>query len=72
MDNRPDQQTARQGRQAALVIAGAAVLSIFAPQITRAFGADLRFEMLLYLISLAAFIWSLVVTWKLWQKTRDK
>mgnify|MGYP001954922468 CR=1 FL=1 len=30
-----------------------------------------RFEILFYLISMAAFIWSLVVTWKLWQKTRS-
>jgi len=68
----PDEQIAKTGRTVALVIAGAALLSIFAPQITRAFGATPRVEMLMYLISLAAFIWSLVVTWKLWQKTRDK
>jgi len=72
MTHRPDQDTARMGRQAAIVIAVAGLLSIFAPQITSALGLAPRFEMLLYLISLAAFIWSLVVTWKLWQKTRDK
>jgi len=72
MNTSPDPHTARQGRQAALVIAGAGLLSIFAPQITRVVGAGPRFEMLLYLFSMAAFIWSLVVTWKLWQKTRDK
>ncbi|MBU2993816.1 DUF5337 family protein [Octadecabacter sp. 1_MG-2023] len=63
---------AKQGRQAAIVIAVAGLLSIFAPAITRVLGAEPRVEMLLYLISLAGFIWSLVVTWKLWQKTRDK
>ena len=72
MENRPDQDTARLGRQAAIVIVCAGLLSIFAPQLTRALGAPARVEMLFYLISLAAFIWSLVVTWKLWQKTRDK
>ncbi|WP_093995180.1 DUF5337 family protein [Octadecabacter ascidiaceicola] len=72
MSNRHDQDTARMGRQAAIVIACAGLLSIFAPQLTRLLGATPRVEMLFYLISLAGFIWSLVVTWKLWQKTRDK
>ena len=67
-----DQDIAKQGRTAAIVIAIAGLLSIFAPQLTSLLGAAPRVEMLFYLISLAAFIWSLVVTWKLWQKTRDK
>ncbi|MCF2872117.1 DUF5337 domain-containing protein [Octadecabacter sp. G9-8] len=67
-----DEDIAKQGRTAAIVIALAGLLSIFAPQLTRLTGASPRVEMLFYLISLAAFIWSLVVTWKLWQKTRDK
>lgn len=65
-------QVAGQGRTAALVIAAGGLLAIFAPVITRTLGLAPRFEMLMYLMSLAAFIWSLVVTWKLWQKTRDK
>ena len=72
MNNHHDQDTARMGRQVAIVIACAGLLSIFAPQLTRLLGATPRVEMLFYLISLAGFIWSLVVTWKLWQKTRDK
>ncbi|MEN8841895.1 MAG: DUF5337 family protein [Octadecabacter sp.] len=72
MNNRPNQDTARTGRQAAIVIAFSGLLSIFAQQLTRLLGATPRVEMLFYLISLAGFIWSLVVTWKLWQKTRDK
>lgn len=67
-----DEQFAKTARTAAIVIALAGLLSIFAPQITTALGLAPRVEMLLYLISLAAFIWSLVVTWKLWQKTRDE
>ncbi|WP_296420915.1 DUF5337 family protein [Pseudooctadecabacter sp.] len=70
-DNR-NTDTARQGRTAALVIAAGGILAIFAPQLARAFGGGVRLEMLFYLISLAAFIWSLVVTWNLWQKTKDK
>ena len=67
-----DQITARQGRLVAIVIACAGLASIFAPVITRATGLGPRAEMLIYLFALAAFIWSLVVTWNLWQKTRDK
>jgi hypothetical protein len=72
MSKPTDQEIARQGRTIAIVIAAAGLLAIFAPQLTRALGATPRVEMLFYLFSLAAFIWSLVVTWKLWQKTRDK
>ena len=72
MSHTPDPKTAAQGRQIAIVIALSGLLAIFAPQITRAMGATVRVEMLFYLISLAGFIWSLVVTWKLWQKSRDK
>ncbi|SLN58376.1 DUF5337 family protein [Pseudooctadecabacter jejudonensis] len=72
MSNKSDETTARQGRMAALVIAAGGLLAIFAPQLSRMFGGGVRLEMLFYLISLAAFIWSLVVTWNLWQKGRDK
>ena len=63
--------TAREGRIIAIVIALSAVLSIFAPNIREGLGLAPKYEILLYLISLAGFIWSLVVTWKLWQKTRN-
>lgn len=71
MSKYSDQEVARQGRQAALVIIAAALLSIIAPWITRVTGLPLRYEVLFYLASLAGFIWSLVVTWRIWQKTRD-
>ena len=71
MAKEPDPRIARQGRQAALVIVAAALLSILAPRITRAAGLPPRYEMLFYFASLAGFIWSLVVTWRIWQKTRD-
>jgi len=67
-----DQEIAAQARTAALVIAGGGLLAIFAPAIVQVLGLQPRYEMLFYLMSLAAFIWSLVVTWKLWQKTREK
>ena len=70
MSDGHDEQTARTGRIVAIVIALAGVLSIFAPNIVTGLGLEPRFEILLYLFSLAAFIWSLAVTWRLWQKTR--
>ncbi len=70
--NKPNEtDTARQGRIIAIVIACSGVLSIAAPSIARILGGGYRLEMLLFLMSLAGFIWSLVVTWKLWQKTKE-
>lgn len=71
MPDRLDPKLARQGRIAALVIAGAAVLSVFAPVIVRSLGLPARFEVLLLLFALAAFIWSLVVAIRIWQNSRD-
>ena len=66
-----DDNTARQGRIAAVVIALAGVLAMLAPWIVAVTGLAPKFEILMYLISMAAFIWSLVVTLKIWQKTRQ-
>lgn len=71
MPDNHDPSTAREGRIIAITIALAGLLSIFAPAITTTLGLAPRYEMLFYLISLAAFFWALVVTWKLWQKTRS-
>ena len=71
MSDQLDPKLARQGRIAALVIAGAAILSVFAPVITDALGFSPRFEVLLLLFALAAFIWALVVALRIWQKSRD-
>ena len=66
-----DPKLARQGRIAALVIAGAALLSIFAPVIVQVLGLPQSYEILILLFALAAFIWSLVVAVRIWQKSRD-
>jgi len=65
-----DDITAKQGRIIAIIIAFAAGLSILAPEIIETVNGEPRHEILIYLISLAAFFWALVMTWKLWQKTR--
>ncbi len=62
---------ARQGRIAAIVIAAGGLLAIVAPWLTTVLGLSIRFEMLFYLISLAAFTWALVVTYRIWRKRRD-
>ncbi|MGR3486098.1 MAG: DUF5337 family protein [Paracoccaceae bacterium] len=67
-----DDDTARQGRHAALGIAAGGLLAIFAPAVPRALGIAPRYEILIYLIALACFVWSLAITWRLWHKTRDR
>lgn len=72
MSQNYDQTTIkRQGRLAAVVIAVGGVLAIVAPWLTDILGLPVRFEMLLYLISLATFIWALAVTYQIWRKSRD-
>ena len=71
MANGHDSSTARQGRIAAIVIAAAGVLAMLAPWIVARTGLAPKYEILMYLVSMAAFIWSLVVTLKIWQKTRQ-
>lgn len=71
MNRRDDPEMKRQGRQAALGIAGGGLLAILAPVIVYGLGLPPRVEILLYLVSLACFIWSLAVTWRIWQKTRN-
>jgi len=62
---------ARRGRIVALVIAGAGLAAILAPYIVRAIGLAPRYEFLIYLAAMAAFLWALVVTWQIWQ-ARDR
>ncbi len=70
MAERPDPEIARQRRTAALVIVAAGMLAVAAPWLTKALGLAPHYEILFYLFSLAGFVWSLVVTWTIWQKAR--
>jgi hypothetical protein len=47
------------------------VLAMLAPWIVAQTGIAPKYEILMYLVSMAAFIWSLAVTLKIWQKTRN-
>ena len=71
MAEKHNHETARQGRIAAVVIALAGVLAMLAPWIVAQTGIAPKFEILMYFVSMAAFIWSLAVTLKIWQKTRN-
>ncbi|QQA44186.1 DUF5337 domain-containing protein [Pelagovum pacificum] len=72
MTDDKDRAVARQARQAGIAIAAGGVLAILAPVIVSGLGLPVRYEFLFYLIAIAAFIWALVVTARIWQKSRDK
>lgn len=65
------QAVARQMRQVALVIAGATLLWLILGEIGRQYGWEARFAFLIDLAALAAYVWALAVTWRLWRKRRE-
>ena len=58
---------ARKGRMVALVIAGAGLAALFAPYLVAWTGLPLRYEFLIYLAAMAAFVWAMVATWQIWR-----
>ncbi len=62
-----DARLARRGRIAALVIAAGGLLAFLAPVLPGWLGLAPRYELLFYLVALAAFFWSLVETWTIWR-----
>lgn len=71
MSTELDQQLTKQGRVAGAVIAVGGLLAITAPWLTNILGLPIRFEMLFYLISIAAFVWALVVTLQIRRKRQE-
>ncbi|WP_438960299.1 DUF5337 family protein [Nereida sp.] len=65
-----DEKNAKQGRLAAMVIAGSGLLAILAPAIAQSLNLTIRFEILLYLFSLAGFLFALVLALQVWQSGR--
>lgn len=63
--------SARQGRFVAIVIAGAMLFWIVAQWIGSKLGIDVRYQVLIDLITLAAFAWALVVTILIWRKRQN-
>lgn len=67
-DDNTRAKTRRQGRIAALVIAASGLLAILAPALVYLLRLPPRFEILMYLFSLAGFTWALIVTFQIWRK----
>jgi len=66
-----DQRSAREGRMAALVIAATMVLWLAVQWLGGRMGWQARFVFLADLAAIAAFIWALVVTWRIWQRQKS-
>ncbi|MDB5657812.1 MAG: hypothetical protein JWS10_427 [Cypionkella sp.] len=66
----PQDNTARQTKLVALVIAGTMILWMVGQQIGAELGLPLKYTLLLDLAALAGFIWALVVTYQIWRKRR--
>jgi threonine/homoserine/homoserine lactone efflux protein len=66
-----EQQQAQQGRKAALVIAGTAVLWIIATFIGAKLGLSNRTRALFDLAALGGFVWALWMIYQLWRARQD-
>jgi len=65
------QQTARQARLVAFVIAGTMLLWMGAQYLGGQMGWPVKFALLFDLAALAAFIWALVVTYRIWRQRQS-
>lgn len=66
-----DMALARQARMVALVLVGTVVLWMGAQFLGGKMGWDVRYVFLFDLAAMAAFFWTLVVTYRLWRKRRN-
>ncbi|MEZ5912861.1 MAG: DUF5337 domain-containing protein [Paracoccaceae bacterium] len=65
-----DKGLAREARQVGAVMAATMVLWMGAQWLGGQMGWQTRFVFLFDLAALAAFIWALVVTWRIWQRQK--
>ena len=65
-----DRARAGQARLAALVLAGTMVAWMGAQWLGGKLGWQTRFVFLFDMMAMAAFVWTMVVTWRLWRKRR--
>ncbi|WRH64666.1 MAG: DUF5337 domain-containing protein [Fuscovulum sp.] len=63
-----EKEIARQTRQVAFVLAGTMILWMGASFLGGRLGWETRFAFLFDLAAMAAFIWALVVTYRIWRK----
>lgn len=66
-----DMDLAREARMVALVLVGTVVLWMGAQFLGGKMGWDVRYVFLFDLAAMAAFFWTLVVTYRLWRKRRN-
>lgn len=67
----PDMRLARQARLAAIVIAATMALWIGAQWMGGQYGWQGRFVFLFDFAALAAFVWALAVTYRIWRARRN-
>lgn len=68
MSNPDEQQMAAQMRLAALVIAAAMIGWIVLQWLAKQHGWAPRWVFLIDLAAIGAFVWSLLVTWRIWRR----
>ncbi|QDC09409.1 hypothetical protein FHY55_09190 [Oceanicola sp. D3] len=61
---------ARTGRRIALLIAAAGVLAILAPWLVVKLGLAARFELLIYLVAMACFVFAMVNLAAMWRRRK--
>lgn len=66
-----DMETARQARMVALVLLATVVLWMGASFLGGKLGWETRYAFLFDLAALAAFFWTMVVTYRIWRKRRS-
>lgn len=68
MADRDEQRNAAQMRLVALVIAGAMLGWIVLQWLAKDYGWAPRWVFLIDLAAIGAFVWSLLVTWRIWRR----
>ncbi|MGR3755861.1 MAG: DUF5337 domain-containing protein [Tranquillimonas sp.] len=66
-----ERELGRQARMVSIVIAMAMVLWLAAQWLGPALGLPGRYAFLFDMAALAAFVWALVVTYRIWRARRD-
>jgi hypothetical protein len=67
-----DKAIARQGRIAALVVAGAMLIWLIAQWAGPQLGLAGRYALLIDFAAMAAFVWAFVVALQIWRARRDE
>jgi predicted MFS family arabinose efflux permease len=69
--SKTDRQNARDSRLVAIVLVGTMALWLGAQWMGGRFGWEARFVFLFDLAALAAFLWTMVVTYRIWRRNKS-